>query len=131
MKCFSTIFFVVMLFALVSFFNSSFAQIDWIKHPNSVLGPGPSGSWDDSNVSLACVILFNDTLHMWYDGNWDNSGSVNNGIGHATSVNGINWIKDTLNPVLIPGPSNWDSHLVSQAEYLTVGAPVVLMQLLQ
>ena len=75
MKFFSTIFVVLMLIALLSF-NSSFAQIDWIKYPNPVLDPGPAGSWDDMDVSLACVILFNDTLHMWYDGNWDNSGSV-------------------------------------------------------
>jgi hypothetical protein len=115
MKHFTIVFIAVMLFAVTSI---SFAQINWTKHPNPILGPGPSGAWDDSNVSLACVILFNDTLHMWYDGNWDNIGSVNSGIGHATSVDGINWDKDTLNPVLTPGPANWDSYVVSQAAVL-------------
>jgi hypothetical protein len=79
------------------------------------MNPGPSGSWDDSNVSLACVILLNDTLHMWYDANWNSNGSMNAGIGHAKSTDGINWDKDTLNPVLTAGPSNWESQLVSQA----------------
>jgi len=115
MKCYSVMFFFILLLTLVI---NSFAQINWIKHPDPVLSPGPAGSWDDLDVSLACVILFNDTLHMWYDGNWDNSGSVNTGIGHATSVDGINWSKDTLNPVLTPGPSNWDSYIVSQAAVL-------------
>ncbi len=112
MKSYFTTFILSVLF-LASTFTASFAQIDWTKYPNPVMGPGPSGSWDDKNVNIACVILLNDTLHMWYDGNWDNN--VNNGVGHARSVDGVTWIKDTLNPVLTPGPSFWDSYIASQA----------------
>ncbi len=120
MKSYFFTFILTMLF-FTSTFTASFAQTVWTKDTlnNPVMGPGPSGSWDDINVSLACVILLNDTLHMWYDGNFNNTGSINNGIGHAKSVDGINWIKDTLNnPVLTPGPSSWDSYLVSQAAVL-------------
>ena len=115
MKHFSIMIFSILLVTVVS---TSFAQIDWVKYPNPVLGPGPSGSWDDIDVTLPCVILYHDTLHMWYDANWNSTGSVNAGIGHAISTDGINWNKDTLNPVLTPSPTNWDSYIVSQAAVL-------------
>ena len=122
MERFSTIFIVLMLIALLSF-NSSFAQINWIKHPNPVLSPGDSGAWDDLHVIIASVISLNDTLHMWYDANHgdENTGSAAsgpNGVGHAISTDGISWIKDTLNPVLTPGPASWESCWVGQVSVL-------------
>jgi len=118
MKSFFTVFCFLMLF-MAATFTASFAQINWTKYPsNPVMGPGLSGSWDDLNVGLACVILVNDTCHMWYDGNWDDAGSRNNGIGHATSVDGINWSKDALNPVLLPTAGSWDEGDVSMATVL-------------
>jgi predicted GH43/DUF377 family glycosyl hydrolase len=100
-----------------STFTVLFGQDEWSKYPDPVLSPGPAGSWDVKNVSAACVVSLNDTLHMWYDGNWDSG--VNNGIGHARSVDGITWIKDTLNnPVLIPGPSDWESDYVTQVSVI-------------
>jgi hypothetical protein len=44
---------------------------------------------------------------MWYAG-WD--ASWNNGMGHATSVDGINWEKDWMhNPVFSPDPGTFYS----------------------
>ena len=111
MKHFSIIFLSILSLTLVL---NSFAQINWIKHPNPVLSPGDSGAWDDLNVIIAGVISLNDTLHMWYDANYgdENTGRATsgpNGIGHAISVDGISWIRDALNPVLTPGPSAWES----------------------
>jgi len=114
MKSFFTIFFLIMFIAA----SILTAQINWTKHQDPVLTPSPSSAWDDMNVNMACVILVGDTFHMWYDGNWDNAGSNNNGIGHATSIDGINWSKDTLNPVLLPTPGSWDSGCVTQATVL-------------
>jgi predicted GH43/DUF377 family glycosyl hydrolase len=120
MKYFSIVYFLVLLFVLSL---SSFAQINWIKQPNPVLAPGDSGAWDDLNVGIASVISLNDTLHMWYDANYgdENTGSATsgpNGIGHAISIDGISWTKDSLNPVLTPGPSSWESCWVAQASVL-------------
>lgn len=111
---------ILVMFFLASTFTASFAQVNWTKYQgNPVLQPGSPGAWDDLNVSLVCVILVGDTLHMWYDGNWDALATMNSGVGHATSVDGINWSKDALNPVLLPGqPGHWDSGTVTQVTVL-------------
>jgi predicted GH43/DUF377 family glycosyl hydrolase len=101
MKHFSIIFVLVVLFA-----STSIAQINWTKHGNSVLDPGPSGEWDDNSLAPLCV-LFEDTIYrMWYGGH---DGSIFS-IGYATSTDGFNWMKDTFNnPVLDIGPpGSWD-----------------------
>jgi len=87
--------------------------ISWTKyddpttpnHPyaesDPVLNPGPPGSWDSEGVGGPSVLLIGNTYHMWYSGG--------GAIGHATSTDGIDWDKDTLNPVLIKGPvGSWD-----------------------
>jgi predicted GH43/DUF377 family glycosyl hydrolase len=54
---------------------------------------------------------------MWYTG-WSYS-DPRKKIGLATSTDGINWIKDTLNnPVLTPGPQTWDAGDVSYCHVL-------------
>ena len=78
---------------------------DWTKYPgNPVLKAEPS-TWENS-VGTGPVLFDGTTYKMWYSGE---SGSTNK-IGLAESVDGINWIKDTVNnPVLSPGASGqWD-----------------------
>jgi predicted GH43/DUF377 family glycosyl hydrolase len=111
----------LLIFGLFIFFSTtSIAQIDWIKYPdNPILVRGALGTWDDESVGLACVIQVGDLYHLWYDANWNTAGTVNAGIGHATSLDGIHWVKDTLNPVLIPEPSNsWEDFCVSQVSVI-------------
>jgi hypothetical protein len=92
--------------------------INWAKYDDStttdppfaesdpVLNPGPPGSYDDEQASGPFVLFIDNTYHMWYGGS-DNS--IHSSICHATSLNGINWTKDTLNPVLDVGPNGtWD-----------------------
>jgi len=71
----------------------------WIKDTvhNPVLEPGPPGSWDHNAVNHASVLFVNNTYHMWYSGVDAND---DNQIGHATSLDGITWAKDSANPVL-------------------------------
>jgi hypothetical protein len=73
--------------------------ITWISDPNiPVFSTGSEGSWDQNMAECGGVTLVNDTLHMWYTGHagsWSNAG-----IGHATSTDGVNWRRDTTNPVL-------------------------------
>ena len=89
--------------------------INWQKDTihNPVLTPD-AGTWDESSVELPIVIRENGQYKMWYTG-WQNS---NFRIGYATSPDGINWEKDTINnPVLSPGSADWEN---SQVGYCSV-----------
>ncbi|MCD4824401.1 MAG: PEP-CTERM sorting domain-containing protein [Phycisphaerae bacterium] len=55
------------------------------------------GDWDRTHVSRCTVVKENDTAyHMWYSGG---DGSMNNGIGYASSSDGISWTRDGSNPI--------------------------------
>jgi len=59
---------------------------------------GSGSGWDTDYVSRATVIKVSDTeWKMWYSGG---TGSMNHGIGYATSSDGIHWTKDAGNPIL-------------------------------
>jgi len=80
---------------------------DTIHSP--VLNVGAPGEWDDEAVSWPSVVFVNGMYHMWYAG----FPSDICYIGHATSPDGVNWDKDTANPVLEQGPAgSWDSYWV-------------------
>ena len=79
----------------------------WIKYMgNPVLAPGGQGSWGETDVERPSVIHDNGTYKMWYAGEKDDVFA----IGHATSSDGIDWVKDVSNPVLEAGQAgSWDS----------------------
>jgi predicted GH43/DUF377 family glycosyl hydrolase len=86
--------------------------INWTKDSldNPVLQPGTAGSWDEMEINNASVLFKDNIYHMWYSGIdfFDD-----NRIGYATSPNGINWTKDSLNPVIDHGnPGSWDDEEV-------------------
>jgi len=92
-------------------YASSPDGINWSKEDtNPVLLPSGSG-WDSMNVHNATVIKDGSTYKMWYTGNNHINDELNNQIGYATSNDGINWTKDTVNnPVLRMGGANeWDA----------------------
>jgi predicted GH43/DUF377 family glycosyl hydrolase len=88
-----------------------------------VLNPGQPGEWDDEQASAPYVLLLDTTYHMWYRGKEIPGGNSPASIGHATSTNGINWEKDTLNnPVLSPGlPGSWDAQWIGYQSVLFDG----------
>jgi len=61
-----------------------------------VLGPGPTGSWDDAAVAAPSLFFDNGRLQLWYQGfdgeRWQ--------VGRAISTDGVHWDKDPRNPVL-------------------------------
>ena len=116
MKRLRVIFTIFFLMPLFVFMSNSFAQINWTKHENPVLLAGSAGEWDDEGVFVPYVIYDGNTYKMWYSGR---DGSHFR-IGYATSPDGINWSKyndpSTVNPpyaesdpVLNPGPGNWEN----------------------
>jgi hypothetical protein len=95
----------------------SFDGIEWIKYDDSlttsilyaesdpVLDVGPPNSWDASVIKYPHVIRVRDSLKMWYGGRNGDDWA----IGYATSIDGIEWIKYSQNPILLPGSSQcWD-----------------------
>lgn len=84
--------------------------INWTKDTNNpVLEPGPEGAWDDHLIHGCSVILHDSIFHMWYNGHSGQDIEKNWGIGYATSPDGINWSKDTNNPVMVQGQvGEWD-----------------------
>jgi predicted GH43/DUF377 family glycosyl hydrolase len=92
-------------------YATSLDGIAWEKYAdNPVLETGSPGSWDELNLQMGHVIFEENMYKMWYDGN----GSFGWAIGLATSSDGIQWTKDTLNnPVLTTGvPGSWDDWAV-------------------
>jgi predicted GH43/DUF377 family glycosyl hydrolase len=103
-------------------YASSDNALDLTKHPNNpVLTSGSSGDWDDSAVYSPSVIKDGSTYKMWYTG-YSSSADIAQ-IGFATSTDGINWTKDSNNPVLSVGASgSWDSDLVANSAVIKDGS---------
>ena len=85
----------------------------WTKSAlNPVLKNGVTGVWDESNVKMPWVVRVGLTYHMWYVGSSSSGGTH---IGHATSINGVSWTRDTANPVLMTAPLvDWEKSRVEQ-----------------
>jgi len=90
-------------------YATSLDGITWTKDTlhNPVLGCG-TAAWEAGGAGWCQVIPFGGEYKMWYVGVDVNR--IPTGIGYATSVDGITWVRDTLhNPVLLKGePGQWD-----------------------
>jgi len=62
-----------------------------------VLPKGSVGSWDAGYATVGTVIKTGTTWEMWYSGGVSAS---NEGIGYATSIDGITWTKSLTNPFM-------------------------------
>lgn len=81
----------------------SLDNIVWHLELDPVLENGEPGNWDETGVFQPVVYYEGGTYHMWYSGFegltfWDSMQE-----GYATSTDGINWVKDTNNPVITLG----------------------------
>lgn len=87
--------------------------LNWTKHPNPVLAVGSSSEWDNGFLEGPSVIKDGNTYKMWYCGYdvvVDGSGTDGKAnIGYATSVDGINWVKHSTNPILTTAINTWES----------------------
>ena len=103
------------LFLIIISVNG-YAQTKWEKYDgNPVLTAGEPGTWDSTGVIATGTLFDGTTYHMWYS-TLDSS----EGIGYATSADGIDWTKHPANPVFEPGSEgSWDIH--------TLGSPNVVI----
>jgi hypothetical protein len=68
----------------------------WKRYGNNpVLSPGTASYWDNTSVGYCSVINISGIWQMWYGG----GPGTNQGIGYATSTDGINWTKHPDNPI--------------------------------
>jgi predicted GH43/DUF377 family glycosyl hydrolase len=83
----------------------------WVDFINNPVFSNSGNYWDYYDVRGPKIIVDNNQFKMWY------SGMANGGvshIGYATSMDGINWVRVTSNPVLAPGSYGlWDETSVS------------------
>ena len=96
----------ILLFVILS--PTGLSQIRWTEYPgNPVITTGPSGSWDYHWIAVGSVVKQDSQYTMWYSGAPPSGDQVQS--GRATSIDGIIWHHDTLNPVLKIGSlGSWD-----------------------
>jgi RNA polymerase sigma factor (sigma-70 family) len=61
----------------------------------------PTDAWEGLRVSSPVVLADGGQFHMWYRGESGDGGVT--AIGHATSPDGVHWVRDALNPVTVDG----------------------------
>lgn len=94
-------------------YATSIDGINWTVHPSAVLIAGDQMNWDSASVAEPSVVKVGNTFHMFYSA-LDQWTIENFQVGYATSTDGINWVKSTLNPVLQIGNANqWDRYWAS------------------
>jgi len=83
-------------------------KTQWRKYQNNpIIKPGEQSQWDSWAVMSMTGVKVADTFHLYYEGGLTGCGDLQ--IGHATSTDGLHWLKDPANPVLKPGKSgDWD-----------------------
>ena len=81
--------------------------LNWTRYGTvPVLLSNGGTDWDGTHTFRPSIINVKDTYHMFYSGSNDNIDPTTtvyyaHGLGHATSTDGINWTKDTDNPIFI------------------------------
>jgi hypothetical protein len=74
---------------------------NWNILPDPVLEKGTPGSWDETAVYKPSIYYDGVVYHMWYNGYEGTELTNPDLVGHATSIDGINWVKDIdHNPVM-------------------------------
>lgn len=89
--------------------------INWDIKTELILIPGNGGSFDEKKVETPSVIFFDGKYHMYYTGISD-AGLIGFSIGHAISLDGINWSKVGNEPVLSPSGkfTDWNGFQVAE-----------------
>lgn len=83
--------------------------ISWTKSSqNPVLGE--EDGWDSYSVVRSHVIRDGPTYKMWYGGGY--SPPFGQGIGYATSTDGLNWTKYGEGPIFASEGENWTYYII-------------------
>ncbi|MCG8383801.1 MAG: hypothetical protein MJA28_16545 [Gammaproteobacteria bacterium] len=103
---------------------SSMDGIQWQPDPaHPVLGKSP-GEWDSQSTETPAVIKLADTYHMFWTGYADYTNVTDFKIGHATSLDGVTWVKDE-NFLIGPSAPHADPNFEFDQYVVAEPAPVV------
>ncbi|MCZ6704098.1 MAG: T9SS type A sorting domain-containing protein, partial [Ignavibacteria bacterium] len=95
--------------------------INWTKYDDTtttnppfqfsdpVIPLGSPGSWEALWAWAPSVLSTPAGYEMWYEG--IRTATDNAAVGYATSIDGVNWIKDNNNPILTGVTGSWASAL--------------------
>ncbi len=108
------------VFAYRTGYAESADGVRWNRRAEPVMEPGAPGAWDDAIVSHQHVMIDpQGVFHLFYFGSsakGEQSCRQRGGcaltpgaIGHAASVNGIHWQRDSQNPILAPKGGTWEA----------------------
>lgn len=98
----------------------------WSRDPTPQLEPGLSGAWDDGRIETPSVTRDGSgTYHLYYSGEAEGNPVGVYAIGHATSADGISWVKDVNNPIIdvVGGGETSDWGVYTAAEPAAVFNP--------
>ena len=101
------------------------AQTEWTNDPaDPLLGPGAPDDWDAGAFYPTALLEVDGIYHLYYTGHRDGAGWLEEiDIGHATSTDGVVWVKDPANPVLTRGPAGeWDDHSLAATTVIHDGS---------
>lgn len=100
-----------------TFYATSPDGINWTRVGTfPTLFPGIGDAWDNGSVTTFCVLKLDTGYKLYYSGLSTVTGKRQ--IGVATSLNGINWEKNST-PILSGSSSGWD-FLISGGEVVMV-----------
>ncbi|HEY1639691.1 MAG TPA: hypothetical protein VGG35_03310 [Streptosporangiaceae bacterium] len=81
--------------------------VHWEELPDA-LAPGGDGDPDRDGVWTGSVLRAGGQFHIFYTGH-TLEGEVPQSVCHATSADGISWVKDPANPVSVPDPARFET----------------------
>lgn len=93
------------------------SQNSWIDNPNNPVLSGTNHNFDEGGVRYPHVLYYEGNYKMWYT--TLASGGIGS-IGYAVSIDGINWTRPVIGPVITRGSYfDWDGYSVA------VGAVII------
>ena len=80
--------------------------VHWTQLPDA-LAPGGDGEPDHDGVWTGSALRTGGLLHIFYTGH-TLQGDIPQSVCHATSSDGITWVKDPANPISVPDPDRFE-----------------------
>lgn len=91
--------------------------IRWNINTKPALEPAKDAkAWDNMRIETPSVIKVGDLYHLYYSGCSKPCADGVYSIGHATSRDGVAWVKDSRNPVIThqPNPLEWGFYTAAE-----------------